>query len=158
RWSPDGEWIAYISNEGGLPQLCLLETYGGSLKKIAITRWEWKRPMGQLHVRVIDQASGKMTAARIQYLAADGKFYAPPEAYARIGGAALRHAFHTQGDFKADVPPGQLRLDAIKGFEYEPAAAQVEIQPNGTAEVTLRLRRTVDMAEKGWYNGSTHVH
>ena len=29
RWSPDGEWIAYISNEGGLPQLALLETYGG---------------------------------------------------------------------------------------------------------------------------------
>ena len=30
RWSPDGESIAYISNEGGLPRLYFLETYGGA--------------------------------------------------------------------------------------------------------------------------------
>ena len=46
RWSPDGEWIAYISNEGGLPQLWLLETYGGAKKQVDDRSRRWKRPMG----------------------------------------------------------------------------------------------------------------
>jgi len=157
RWSPDGEWIAYISNEGGLPQLCLLETYGGALNKVVITKHVWKQPMGRLHVKVLNEA-GKLTAARIQYISADGKFYPPADAYARIGGASGKHLFHTPGEFTAEVPTGKLRMQVIKGFEYEPVDTEVGIEAGQTAEATVRLRRTINMAAQGWYNGSTHVH
>src|SRR6185436_10033858 len=50
RWSPDGESIAYISNEGGLPQLVVMETYGGQKHTVDITDFKWKRPMGTLSV------------------------------------------------------------------------------------------------------------
>jgi hypothetical protein len=158
RWSPDGEWIAYISNEGGLPQLCLLETYGGTLKKIDITKRRWKRPMGRIHVKVVDDGTKKMTAARMQYLASDGKFYAPADAYARIGGASGQHLFHTTGEFTAEVPPGKMHLEALKGFEYEPVEIDVGVEPNQTADVTMRIHRLVNMPERGWIDGSTHVH
>jgi Tol biopolymer transport system component len=157
RWSPDGEWIAYISNEGGLPQLCLLETYGGALKKIAITKRTWKRPMGRVHVRVLTPA-GKPTAARIQYFSADGKFYPPADAYARIAGATSHHLFHTTGEFSAEVPVGKLRMQVIKGFEYEPVEIDLGVEAGQTAEATVRLKRIANMAAQGWYNGSTHVH
>jgi dipeptidyl aminopeptidase/acylaminoacyl peptidase len=158
RWSPDGEWIAYISNENGLSQLHLLEVYGGADKAIVIQKREWKRPMGSLHVKVVDESTGRTVPARIQYLSPDGKFYAPFNAFARIGVEAGQYAFHTTGRFTAELPPGRMHLWAIKGFEYRPAEAEVNIAPNLTTEVVLRLRRIVNMAGRGWYSGSTHVH
>jgi len=157
RWSPDGERIAYISNEGGLPQLWVMETYGGGKKKIIPTKLIWKRPMGRLHVRVLDEATGALTGSRIQGHASDGKFYASADAYARIGQYG-RHAFHTSGEFTLTVPPGKIALQATKGFEYQPAALEAEIRPDQTTGLTLRLRRITDPAAEGWRSGSMHVH
>ena len=86
RWSPDGEWIAYIDNREGLPQLALLEVYGGDNRIVRIVDRRWKRPMGMLSVRTADD-SGQATGARIHLTAADGKFYAPADAYARVSAA-----------------------------------------------------------------------
>jgi TolB protein len=157
RWSPDGEWIAYISNEGGLPQLCLLETYGGTKKRVVIRERRWKRPMGRIHVRIADEKTGRPTPVRIQYLASDGKFYAPADAYARIG-LADWHLFHTGGEFTAEVPPGKMSISAIKGFAWQPVEKQLEVAPDRTIDLTLALRRVAEMNAIGWYSGSTHVH
>jgi TolB protein len=114
--------------------------------------------MGKIHVKVVDRGTNRTTAARMQYLASDGKFYAPAGSYSRIGGVSGVHAFHTTGEFTAEVPPGKMHLEAIKGFEYEPAEMDVGVEANQTAEVTLHVRRMVNMGSKGWYSGSTHVH
>jgi TolB protein len=157
RFSPDGEWIAYISNRDGLPQLALLETHGGAKKDIRMTARRWRRPMGKLHVRVTDAGTGAKLAARILGLASDGKFYPPVDAYSRLGRSA-QHSFHTQGEFTADVPPGAMTVDAVAGVEYEPASAKVDVAAGKSAEVTLRMKRAADPSSKGWWSGSTHVH
>jgi Tol biopolymer transport system component len=163
RWSPDGEWIAYISNEGGLPQLWLLETYGGEKKRVAIASRRWKRPMGMLRVRVIDERTGAPTAARIYAPASDGKLYAPPDAYSRLATTRMNyrsgeHVFHTDGEFTMEAPPGKMTLEAVKGFERWPARQEVEVKAGEVAYLTLTLRSLVDMQAKGWYSGSTHAH
>ena len=157
RWSPDGEWIAYIDNEGGLPRLALLETYGGKRKIVRITRRTWRRPTGVLSIRTVDGATGEETASRIHLSAGDGRFYAPTDAFARIGGSG-EHSFHQPGRFRLEVPTGPLAVEAVKGFEYEAAGARVGITAGEVVEVTLRLPRITDMAAKGWWSGSTHVH
>ncbi len=157
RWSPDGEWIAYVANQGGLPQLALLETYGGGQRTIRITDRRWKRPMGTLSVRTIDAATGELTGSRVHVTASDGKFYAPSDAYARLSGAG-DPLFHHKGDFQIEVPAGKLSLQVVKGFEYWPKRQEVEIRAGEVSRITVALEPMTDMAAKGWYGGSTHVH
>ncbi len=157
RWSPDGEWIAYIDNRDGLPQLALLETYGGANRLVPIADRRWRRPMGILSVTTRDPATGRPTAARIHLTASDGKFYAPPDAYARIS-AAGDAVFHTSGEFTVAVPPGPVRLTVVKGFEFLPAAAEARVAAGEVTRLNVPLQRLTDMAAKGWFSGSTHVH
>jgi dipeptidyl aminopeptidase/acylaminoacyl peptidase len=156
RWAPDGESIAFVSNEGGLPQLVVMETYGGRKKRVTIRDFQWKRPMGSLSVKVVDDATGKPVHARIQGVASDGKFYPPRDAYSRVSGPG--DLFHTPGAFQTTLPPGKMTLTAVHGFEYLPQDVPVEIEAGKTREITVRLKRMADLSAKGWHNGSTHVH
>ena len=157
RWSPDDEWIAFITNAGGLPQLALLETHGGELRRVPITRRRWKRPMGVLSVRTHDANTGDLTGSRVHLTAADGKFYAPANAYARLSGRG-DHIFHTPGAFTVELPVGPGELTVVKGFEFWPETMTFDIAENQVVPLTLNLRPMTDMAAKGWYSASTHVH
>jgi len=157
RWSPDGEWIAYVDNREGLPQLALLETYGGANRIVHVTERRWKDATGTLRVTVADADDGAATGARVHLRAADGKFYAPITEYARIGRDG-DDFFHTDGTFTVRVPAGPTKVVALKGFQYRPDSTTVEVAEAGVTEVTVSLDRLADMGAEGWYSGSTHVH
>ena len=113
--------------------------------------------MGILSVTTRDAATGAPTGSRVHLTAPDGKFYAPADAYARVG-AQGDHVFHHAGRFTVEVPAGRTELTVVKGFEYRPQEVAVEVGAGEVAELTVELRRMTDMAAKGWYSGSTHVH
>ena len=56
------------------------------------------------------------------------------------------------------LPPGRMRVEAVKGFEYRPAAREVTIQADSVTSATLPLVRLANLARQGWYSGSNHVH
>ena len=157
RWSPDGHRIVYISNQRGLTELRILETFSGRDSKVDIRQKRYRRPMGWLKVRVLDAATGRPTPARIYAEASDGKTYAPEDAFHRVG-LLQEHLFHTDGTFSLAVPPGRMKVEAVKGFEHHPVSQQVNITANEVTDLTLTLTRMTDLAIKGWYGGSTHVH
>ncbi|MBI1357849.1 MAG: hypothetical protein GC160_26225 [Acidobacteria bacterium] len=157
RWSPDGEWIAYIANEPGVSELRILRTFGGGERKVEIRRRVYRRPMGSLEVVVKNQ--GEPGAARLYVTGSDGKAYAPPTAYQRVEGrAAHRDFFHAEGRFTVDLPAGQALVDAAKGVEYLPFSQTVTIEPGKVSLLEVDLQRFTSMNAAGWYSGSDHVH
>lgn len=130
-----------------------------------------------LRITIVDRASGKPTACRLNVVGPDGNFYQPepnhltpygltgqwPKAGKgnREGKGPFRYYgrfFYTTGQVEVKVPPGAVRVEAIKGFEYRPASSRVEVAGGGTHEVKLELVRSVDMKALGQHSGDPHLH
>jgi TolB protein len=109
-------------------------------------------------IQTFDTETTQLTSSRIHLTASDGKFYAPPDTYARVAQGSREHVFHMSGSTRFEVPAGKLHVEAVRGFEYVPDQADIEIKPGGVTFVSLKLKRLTDMKALGWYSGSTHMH
>ena len=76
-----------------------------------------------------------------------------------IGNPAIveMHATLSAHPFTARLPAGRYTVTAERGKEYRPERREVTVGAE-PVELTLRLRRWIDMAERGWYSGDTHTH
>ena len=62
--------------------------------------------------------------------------------------------FYTDGETVLGVDPAGKTVRAYHGFEYR--VADAPIPEDGRVE--LELSRWINMAERGWYSGQTHIH
>lgn len=164
RWSPDGSRIAFISNETGDTSLWLFHYFGGKLEHLAIETLDYARPMGRLHVRVVDE-NGAPTPARVHLNASDGRSYAPRESWLRVDWLMFDHMddseyhfFHTDGEFDIELPPGATTLGVSKGYEYLPVDQSVVVTEGEPLDVTIRLERLDNASARGWWDGNNHFH
>ncbi len=165
RWSPDGTRIAFISNQTGDTSLWLFHYFGGKLQKVPIEKLVYKRPMGKLVVKVLDQATQTPLRARVHLEAADGRAYAPAESWFRADWLMFDHMdkseyhyFHTAGTFEVMLPPGKTTLAFSRGFEYLPLEKEATITAGQTATLNVALERLDNLPAKGWWDGDNHFH
>ena len=165
RWSPDGNRIAFISNETGDTSLWLFHWFGGKLEQVRPDRLVFKRPMGKLRVKIIDAETGKPTPARVHLDAADGRSYAPQESWLRVDWILYDHMdeeeyhfFHTDGEFEIDLPPGKTTLGVAKGFEFLPEDRTITVREDRPTSLTVKLKRLDKARAKGWWDGDNHFH
>jgi hypothetical protein len=118
---------------------------------------------------VVDAATGRGLAARVYLQRDDGRWFFPESASPQ--GSALRYErrnwintnaveYHTTlsaHPFRVELEPGRYTLTVERGKEFRPRVQPLEV---GAEPLNLRLplQRWVNMADRGWYSGDTHVH
>ena len=159
--SADGAKIAFASNKLGNMDLFTMPVAGGDAEHVQIEGLQFRGHSGRIRVTVVDEMD-RPTAARLYIEAADGKGYAPrgePIFYYPLEPGGKRDAFFVAvGSAEFDVPAGPLKLTAVKGFEYRLIAKTVDVESDGTNEVTLKLERWTNWNQRGWYSGENHFH
>lgn len=158
--SPDGNSFAFVSNRAGATVLYTAGIGGGPFSSWTAVPIRSRKPVipnGRVHVTVLGP-DGKPTPARIYITASDGRGYAPEGGFQRSIAATGTPYFQTTGTFDVNVPAGQTRIEALKGYEYRPSSMKLDVTAGGTKSATIRLARLADLPARGWYSGDTHIH
>jgi len=118
---------------------------------------------------VVDAESGRPIPCRVSIRGEDGTWFFPESESAQgtaiayqkkaIGNPAIveMHTTLSAHPFTVRLPPGQYVLTAERGKEYHRERRDVTVGAE-PVEVSIRLRRWIDMGERGWFSGDTHTH
>jgi TolB protein len=158
--SPDGRRFAFVSFRAAVPTLYTAPIAGGrpsAWREVRITTRRSATPTGRVRVRVLGSDARPMPA-RVSVLASDGRGYAPDGAFHRAMMVFDHHYFHTTGDAEIEVPAGRATVEALRGWEYRPGSATVDVPAGGVQTATITLERLVDLPARGWYAGDGHTH
>ena len=164
RWSPDGTKIAFISNRDGNTSLWVQAIPGGAQTEVVASERKYLKPMGRISLRVVD-SRGKPVAARVFVTGADGRAYAPDNAWMHADDSFTRserpfeaHYFDTSGSSQLTVPAGEVQVDVMRGFEYAFEQRRLEVKPDTTTSLTVPLRLIIPYEPAEWVGGDAHVH
>jgi hypothetical protein len=121
----------------------------------------------RLRGEIVDADSGAALPARIYIQGADATWHFPTSE----GGSAVTykkqradnpkcvemHTTLSAHPFAIDLLPGKYTIIVERGKEYLPLVREVNVA-DAPLGVKLPLKRWINLAERGWYSGETHVH
>lgn len=173
RYSSDGKRIAFVSNRGGNTSLWIQDVLNGANRELRVTERRYKRPHRRVIMRVLDP-QGRATAARVSVTGADGRSYAPADAWMHGDEWFVRserpfeaHYFHSRGTVKMDLPGGVFEIEVMKGFEYAIERRTIEVADPAvhgfaTFPFSIQLKSQTLPVSSGtagqWVSGDAHIH
>jgi TolB protein len=163
RWSPDGSKIAFISNRNGNVSLWIQTIPGGEQSEVVARERKYLKPMGRISLRVMTAFGNQ--AARVFVTASNGLAYAPDDTWIYADDNFDRserpfeaHYFDTSGTSEITVPAGEVEVDVLHGFEFGFEQRKLEVKPNETTSLEVRLRLSIPYEPAEWISGDVHTH
>ncbi len=96
--------------------------------------------------------------ARVYVSGSDGLSYTARR-LARITWSSGEYFYHSTGAVdEIRLPVGRASIEAVRGFEYEPAQESADLQEGRVTVLNLPLKRREDLAAEGWHSGDVHIH
>lgn len=134
---------------------------------------------GAVHLRILDDATGELTPARVEVLNDIGQSFIAEDALPisvliydqnleNMPDAEWRKStkspytgrphFYTMGSARLKLPSGKYKIRVFKGPEYYVKTRDVELGDESASVVEIKLHRFVNMPAKGWYSSDGHLH
>jgi hypothetical protein len=125
--------------------------------------------MTDLRGEVVDADSGRAIPSRVSIRREDGTWFFPESASPHGSAVHYRktaftdpsvvemHTTLSAHPFTVALPSGRYVVTAQRGKEYHVERREITVAAE-PVELTIRLRRWIDMARLGWYSGDTHTH
>jgi hypothetical protein len=132
-------------------------------------RIEWIEPhKAWVRSKVVDASTDRPTPVCISFRSADGRYIPPYGHRSEInegwfqdyGGDVKRGESpfaYVGGSFDIELPVGDVYVEILKGFEYEPVRRKLRIEPN-QRELSLQISRFINLRNDKWASADTHVH
>ena len=165
RWSPDGNQLAFISNQHGDTVIGFQNAVSAERRELRALSRRFLMAHAKLRISVGDPR--RATAARITVSDAKGRSYAPAacwlhadDGFDRQERALETHYFYSNcGGGELDVPVGPITVTAVVGFTNRVATQRVDVPAGGTT-VTIAERplASLDDREGKWISADLHVH
>jgi len=165
RWSPDGERIAYISNEGGNTSLAVRDFVGGATMPIVAKNRRYQNPQARLTLDIRDERD-RSVPARVAILGSDGRAAAPVTAWMHADDgfdrklqSAETHYFHCPSRCTVEAPAGAASVWVQHGFRYLPWRQSVKLTAGAERTVAVKLEpNDLPPSFGSWRSADLHVH
>ena len=169
RWSPDGKYVAYVSNFTGSTAIEVQRIPGGEIRQITgfeAKNFKFLKPVGTVRV-LVEAEKNEPTSARVSLTDATGRFcwqgsaeVHADDGYDRSERPLERHYVHVDTGDDFVVPAGEAVLEVSKGLEYRPERQTIYIEKGEAKEIRVRLTRikTPWGAREHWISSDLHVH
>lgn len=165
RWSPDGNRIAYISNENGNLALWVREFVGGERVRVEARQRQYRSAMAPVRIKLTN-AKGQTIAARVSVVGSDKRAHAPDQSWLHADDGfdpQRQHEetryFHCSGECAVMLPEGEAQVTAWRGMEYAPSQQTIRVQSGkaNTTSVALTVLALPEWAPRA-VTADLHMH